>query len=162
MSVSSYCVIDWLSCRYIYFFLQTRMAVFSVRRAKPSMGRKQAHSLLGRWSTTSSPTAYPATQTPRPSASSMTFLPVSRSGPYHFTKSTMLLLCLDPLSLPSKSVPFLQLLLIRLSLTVGCWCRKVRCCGCVSHWGNSFLRDHTVGLGRNRLQNPKREILSLY
>lgn len=116
------------------------MAVSSVQHAKPSTGRKRARSLLGRWSITSSPTACPDTQTPRPSASSMTFLPGSRSEPCHFAKSTLLLLCPDPLSLLFKSLPLLQLLLISLSLTVGCSCRRVRC--------KSLRKQHSLGLQR--------------
>lgn len=81
------------------YFLQSRMAASSARHAKPSTGRKQAPSLLGRWSTTSSPTASLATQTVRASASSTTFLLGSRSEPSHFTKPTELLLWADPLSL---------------------------------------------------------------
>lgn len=126
-----FCVINAIQfflCLILFFF-QSRMAVFSAQHAKPFMGKKRAPSLLGRWSTTSSPTACPATQTPKPSASSMTFLPGSRSELSHFDKSTMLLLRPDLLSLLYKSVPCLQLLLIRLSLMDGYPCRKVKLLG---------------------------------
>lgn len=134
------------------FFLQTRMAVFSAQHAKPSTGRKQALSLLGRWSTTLSPTACPATQTVRASALSTTFLLGSRSELSHFTESTMLLLCPDPLSLLSEFVPFLQVLLvIFLSLMGSYSCMDVRC------WGsaNIILRAHTVILGKEQLRKLK-------
>lgn len=111
----------------IFVFLQSRMAVFSARHARPSTVRKQARSLLGRWSTTSFPTASPDTQTPRLFALSMTFLLGSRSEPCHLlTKSTLLSLCSDPLSRLFKSLPFLQLLLIRFRSAAGC-CRRTRC-----------------------------------
>lgn len=114
------------------------MAVFSAQHVKRSMARKQAHNLLGRWSITSSPTAFPDTQTPRPFVSSMTFLPGFRLC--HSTKSTLLLLFPDPLSLLFKCVPFLQLPLISLRLTVHCLCGSVRC--------KSLEKQHSLGSQR--------------
>lgn len=131
------------------YFLQTRMAVFSAQHAKPYTGRKRALSLLGKWSTTSSPTASPATQTARASALSTTFLLGSRSELSHFTESTMLLLCPDPLSLLSEFVPFLQVLLvICFSLTASHSCMEVKC------WGraNIIFRAYTVILGKEQLR----------
>lgn len=124
-----------------FIFLQSRMAVFSVQHAKPSMGRKQARSLLGRWNITSFLTAFPDTQTPRPFVLSMTFLPGSRSELCDLAKSSLMLLCSDPLFVLFKALLLLQLL--RVSLEEGGWG--------VSHWGNSILLDHTGVLGRERL-----------
>lgn len=102
--------------------LQTRMAVFSAQHVKQSMGRKQAHNLLGKWSITSSPTAFPDTQTPRPFVSSMTFLPGFRLC--HSAKSTLVLLFPDSLSLLFRC----------------CLCGSVRC--------KSLDKQHSLGSQR--------------
>lgn len=134
----------------MFVFLQSRMAVFSARHARPSTVRKQARSLLGRWSTTSFPTASPDTQTPRLFASSTTFLPGSRSELCHLlTKSTLPPLCSDPPSRLFKSLPFLQLLLISFRSAAGCSCRRTRCksllcLGSRQVWG----RDRLFGILR--------------
>lgn len=140
----------------MFVFLQSRMAVFSAPHAKPSTVRKQARSLLGRWSTTSFPTASPDTQTPRLFASSMTFLPGSRSELCHLlTKSTLLPLCSDPLSRLFKSLPFLQLLLISFRSAAGCSCRRMRC---KSLWKQRCcVWDHDrCGAGTDSLESSER------
>lgn len=55
-----------------------RMAACSALPAKPSMGRRQGHSHLGRWNFTSSPTRSLVLQTPRLSALCMTSPRASR------------------------------------------------------------------------------------
>lgn len=57
-----------------------RMAACSAPPAKPSMGRRQGRSRQGRWSFMSSHTHCPASQTPRPYASSMISPRASRSA----------------------------------------------------------------------------------
>lgn len=113
----------------MHVFPQSRMAAFSARRARPSTGRKQARSLPGRWSTTSSLTVSPDTQTPRPFASSTTFLPGSRSELRYFAETPpfchRVMIRLSSLSLcPFSPTTAYQLELIA---AAACWCRRMRC-----------------------------------